>query len=387
MEALHHIKDLNTLLDTILADAREFTNADAGSVYLTEGNDLKFSYVQNDTLFKNDLLCNKYIYSNQSIPINKKSLAGYAAATGEPLIIDDAYAIPSDRPYSFNPYFDQISSYKTVSMLIVPMKTSRNETVGVIQLINSKNENNEPVPFSRRHQLFVSQFSYYAGVSIERAIMLRDVVLRMINLSELRDPEETQSHVNRVGSYSVEIYKKWAEQHSVPREEIKNFSDIMRIASILHDVGKVGISDLLLKKQGKLSREEFDTVKMHAIFGARLFQRHNSPWETLAAEITLNHHERWDGTGYPGKISDIFTEPVVFGGGKKGAEIPLSARITAVADVYDALVSRRVYKDPWEEDKALYYIKSNSEKQFDPEIVRIFFDIYDVIKAIREKWA
>jgi len=386
LEKLHHIRDVHTLLDSILNETRALTNADAGSIFLVENNKLKFCYVQNDSLFKSDFLSNKYVYSNNEIDIDEKSLAGYVALTKESLLIDDAYEIGPSKSYSFNPYFDQISSYKTKSMLIVPLKTSKNDMVGVLELINCKCKGNKPIPFTNDQKFFITQFAFYAGITIERALMLRDIVFKMVKTTELRDPEETKPHVNRVSSYTMEIYKKWAENHHVPKSEINNYKDILKISSILHDIGKVGISDVILKKNGKLTSEEFEIMKMHTVFGARFFENPHSEWDTLAYEIALNHHEKWDGSGYPGFVEDINLAEIKFGKGKKGAEIPLSSRIVAIADVYDALMGKRSYKDPWEEDKVLYHIKEQSGKHFDPEIVQIFFEIYDVIKAIRNKW-
>ncbi len=386
MERIYQIKDLHSLLDNILTETRDFTRADAGSIFLVNNNKLKFSFVQNDTLYKNDILSNKYIYANREIEINEKSIAGYVALTGESLIIDDAYKLEGKEPYSFNSHFDLMSFYKTQSMLVVPLKTSKGQVVGVMELINVIDEEKNITTFSLNDKLFVTQFANYAGIAIERAIMLRDVVLRMIKLSELRDPEETQQHVNRVGSYAIEIYQRWAERHNVPKEEFNNYKDILRIAAMLHDVGKVGVSDIILKKKGKLTPEEFEEIKFHTIHGARLFNVSRSDWEIMAREITLNHHERWDGTGYPGKIEDIHRDENVVGAGKKGLEIPLSARIVCIADVYDALISARSYKEPWDEKEVLNYIKDQSGKQFDPELVEIFFEIYDIIQAIKDKY-
>jgi len=387
MERLHYIKDIHSLLDNILLESREFTNSDAGSIFLVEDNKLKFSYVQNDTIFNNDILTNKYIYSNREIEINEQSIAGYVAKTGNPLLIDDVYNLHPNEPYSFNAYFDEISAYRTQSMLVVPLKTNKGEVVGVVELINSRNKHNKVVSFTEEYKLFVVQFAYYAAVAIERALMVRDIVLRMINLAELRDPEETQAHVSRVGAYSIELYQKWAELHNVPKSEVSAYKDILRISSILHDVGKVGITDKILKKKDKLTDEEYNEMKLHTVYGARLFKKASSEWESLALEIALNHHEKWDGTGYPGPIKNIFDSSLEIIPGKKAREIPLSARIVALADVFDALINKRTYKDPWEEDKVLYYIKQQSGKHFDPELVSIFFNIYDVIKAIRDKWS
>jgi response regulator RpfG family c-di-GMP phosphodiesterase len=112
----------------------------------------------------------------------------------------------------------------------------------------------------------------------------------------------------------------------------------------------------------------------------------------MAAEIALNHHEKWDGSGYPGYIpEDVFNNNLsindITGPGKKEEEIPLPARIVALADVYDALISRRYYKNSWPEEKVLDYIEAEKNKHFDPDIVDAFIDIYDVIKAIREKFS
>jgi HD-GYP domain-containing protein (c-di-GMP phosphodiesterase class II) len=386
LERLHHIRDLSTLLDSILFETRSLAQADAGSIFLVEGDSLKFSYVQNDTLFRNDFLASKYIYSNSEVPIDQTSLAGYVATTGEPLLVADAYGIGGDVPYSFNPYFDEISSYRTKSMLIVPLRTSKNDLVGVLELINSLAPDGSVLPFTDKQRSIVAQFAFYAGVAVERAILLRDVVYKMVRMMAMRDPEETQPHVNRVGSYSVEIYKRWAVAHDVPKAEVDAFKDILQMSAMLHDIGKIGIPDAILRKPGPLDSEEREKMKLHVLLGACYFEDPLSEWDTLAREISLNHHEKWDGSGYPGAVGDLTLERLPGLPGKKGREIPLSARIVAVADVYDALSSKRAYKDAWEEDRVLHHMRVETGRHFDPEIVGIFFEIYDVIKAIKQKW-
>jgi response regulator RpfG family c-di-GMP phosphodiesterase len=106
----------------------------------------------------------------------------------------------------------------------------------------------------------------------------------------------------------------------------------------------------------------------------------------MSAEIALNHHEKWDGSGYPGRIADIFADHVDLGPGKQGEEIPLAARIVALADVYDALVSKRAYKEPFSEEEALEIIRQQAGRQFDPEVVAAFLSIYEMIVAIKEKY-
>jgi len=373
LDRLHHIRDLHSLLDSLLTETRQLVHADAGSIFLVEDGVLKFSYVQNDSLFKADFLSNKYIYSNGTVALDQTSLAGFVAVTGQPLVIDDAYHLPEGAPYTFNAKFDEISQYRTTSILIVPLVTGKKEPLGVLELINAQDEKDRVVPFSEDQKNFVGLFSFYAGVAIERALLLRDVVKKMLTMTQIRDPEETQPHVERVGAYSVEIYQRWAEQRGVPREEIAAYKDVLRTAAMLHDIGKVGIPDALLQKNGPLNEAEFEQMKNHVGFGAEFFKNPHSEWDTLALEITLNHHQHWDGTGYPAPA-------------KRGAAIPLSARIVALADVYDALISRRTYKDPWEEESVLHHIRTQRGVHFDPELVDIFFEIYDIIRAIRTKW-
>ena len=165
------------------------------------------------------------------------------------------------------------------------------------------------------------------------------------------------------------------------------------MAAMLHDVGKVAISDLILKKPARLTIDEYEIMKSHTYLGARLFKNIQSDFDEVALEVALNHHEKWDGTGYPGHIdpfSDIsmhgLIEPDRKFAAKKGAEIPLFGRFVAMADVYDALCSRRSYKEPWDEDRIIEEIQKSSGTHFDPEIVEAFFGCLDVLKSIAKRY-
>ncbi len=386
IETLYTVKDLDALLESILTEARAFVNADAGTIYLASKGSLYFNFVQNDTLFKGETK-DRYIATGVALPIDKKSLAGYVAKTGEPILIDDVYHIQSDISVSFNPAFDQETKYRTTSILGVPLKTRDNEIVGVLQLINAKNEAGEVVAFSMQDRLFISQFALSAADAIERARLTREMVLRMVELAELRDPYETSEHAKRVGAYSVELYEKWAVRRGVSAREIKKVRDVLRTAAMLHDVGKVAVSDVILKKPSQLSYDEKVSMRMHTVLGSRLFRRANSFWDYVAAEVALNHHENWDGSGYPGKIEDIYAEKIYLAPGKQGSEIPLTARIVAIADVYDALVSERAYKKEWRQEHALRYIRYQAGKKFDPELVSIFLKMAELLAAIQKRYA
>lgn len=371
-EKLNQIHDLDSLLDHLLYESRRFTGADAGSIYLIKNNVMEFSYVQNDSLAKIDPLHNKIIYSYYTLPIDKFSICGYVALSGKALMIDDVYHLPKSVPYSFNPHFDRISKYRTGSVLAIPLITRFGQIIGVIQIINKKNKHDSTVPFTEDDQSYISFFASNATAAIERAGMLRQIILRMTKMAELRDPKETGTHANRVGAYAIEIYNRWAIKKGIAEEEIKRQKDILRIAAMLHDVGKVAVSDLILKKTSALTDEEYSEMKNHTHWGATLFSDSLSDTDQLSALIALTHHEKWDGTGYPRNL--------------KGTEIPLAGRIVALADVYDALISKRIYKNPWDEGRVLEYIQNQSGMHFDPEVVEAFIDIYDIIKAIRERY-
>jgi HD-GYP domain-containing protein (c-di-GMP phosphodiesterase class II) len=382
---LNRLNDVDSILDGILFEARRISHADAGTIFLRENDLLKFAYVQNDTLFRQDETVVE-LYSDRSVPIDENSIVGYVGLTQQPLSIDDAYNLPDNLPFEFNPDYDRKSGYRTTSILTIPVKGLGGELLGVLQLINHKDPAGAFTPFTRDSQTYVQLFADHASVAIERGMMNRELVLRMMKLAELKDPNETGAHVQRVGAYSAEIYQRWAKRRGLDRKTIKHNRDLIRLASMLHDVGKVGITDFIIKKPGKLTDEEYNVMKWHTVYGARVFVNRRSDLDRMSSDIALNHHERWEGDGYPGKIPDILSETIRMGPPKKATEIPLPARITALADVFDALASKRSYKDPWTDEKILSVIEESSGTHFDPELVAVFFEIFDVIKAIRDRF-
>jgi len=385
-EEISHLKDVDAILDKILFEARRLANADAGSIFLAERDKLRFSYVHNDTLF-DQRATHTDLYADFAVSISPKSIVGYVALTRETLAIDNAYRIAPELPYAFNPTYDDNSGYQTVSMLTIPLTTYQNRLVGVMQLINAKTESGAVVPFSHTSQKILPLFAGNATIAIERGLMNRELILRMIKMAELRDPRETAVHAQRVGAYSAEIYNQWAQNQRIDQNEIKRFRDNIRLAAMLHDVGKVGIKDAILKKPGKLTAQEYDEMKMHTVYGARMFINPSSELDVMSRDIALNHHEKWAGGGYPGIPADLDVDPLKITGTKSGEAIPLPARITALADVYDALASKRVYKDAFAETKIHAIIQAESGKHFDPQLVEAFYQIQDVIQAIREKYA
>ena len=209
------IKDLDLLLERILTLARTFVHADAGSIYVSDGDLLKFVQTQNETLTKRLAPGKKLVYHTFTVPIDNMSIAGYVANTGKLLNIPDVYHLPEDISYQFGRKFDQVANYKTHSMLTVPLSTTQGVRIGVLQMINRLDSANEIIPFSQEDEYFIQYFANNAAVALDRAQMTRAIILRMISMAKLRDPRETGAHVHRVGAYAVELYEAWATSHNI----------------------------------------------------------------------------------------------------------------------------------------------------------------------------
>ena len=390
---LSRINDLDILLERVLTRARQFVNADAGSIYVRQNEWLNFAYTQNDTLQRKLPKGEKLVYSTFRIPINTKSIAGYVAATGKALNIPDVYKLNATLPYRFSQHFDEAVGYQTRTVLTVPLENSNLQILGILQIINAQDEQGHIIRFTERDERMMYHFAAVAAVALERAQMTRALILRMIRMAEMRDPRETGPHVNRVAGFAVEIYEQWALRRQLGAKEIDKSRDILRMAAMLHDVGKVATSDLILKKQARLSTDEYEVMKQHTLHGARLFTHQQSDFDEAAGIVALNHHERWDGDGYPGHVDfrtgrplKGYTRPDGGARGKKQTEIPLFGRIVALADVFDALSTKRIYKEAWDEPHILSKIEQNAGTHFDPELVEIFFNRYEMLQSIQKRY-
>lgn len=191
----------------------------------------------------------------------------------------------------------------------------------------------------------------------------QETLLRLAKAGEYRD-EETGSHVLRMAKYAREI----AEELGLSAKEC----DEIEYAAPMHDIGKIGIPDRVMLKPGKFEESEWQIMQQHTVIGHNILSNSQSRYIQTGSIIALNHHERFDGTGYPNGIS--------------GKDIPLVARIVSVADVYDALVSARPYKKPWKEADAQYYLKEHAGSQFDPNCVAAFFERLDNVQSIQESF-
>lgn len=206
--------------------------------------------------------------------------------------------------------------------------------------------------------------AYLQEQADETARIQEQVIISLAEITENKSGQ-TGQHVRRVAEYTRIL----ADELGYPQEQL----DDIRLASTMHDIGKLLVPSEILEKPGRLTDDEFDTIKKHTTDGGRLLENVDGDVMHLSRAIALDHHERWDGNGYAQ--------------GKAGEDISFEGRIVAVADVYDALTSRRSYKDAWDDREAYDEIVRCSGAQFDPQVVEAFKRRYDDINAVRQQLA
>lgn len=230
----------------------------------------------------------------------------------------------------------------------------------------------------KRHDIEIELQTATAEKAQNETSSTKIILFDALNRLSLTRDNETGNHILRTQHYVRAIARQLKNQLPGNDQELnEDYIDAIYLAAPLHDIGKVGIPDSILLKPGSLSDEEWETMKTHALIGENVLTSAGDHIQSrelaIASEVAGGHHERWDGSGYPR--------------GLNGEEIPLSARIMAIADVYDALTTERVYKNAWTHAQAITEIKQLEGKQFDPIVVQAFMGIEDEIIAISEKFS
>lgn len=368
--SLSSVRDLDDLLHRILDEAMELASADGASLYLVRGQFLDFHIARNRTIearFGAEAM--ERFYERFEIPISADSMAGFCALTGRTLNFPDVQDLPPGSGFRYNPSFDERTGYGTHSMLTVPMHDRQGLCVGVLQLVN-RIEDGRQVPFNPTSEMLVTGFAAQAGVSLVNTRLDQELqkahhetLFRLSSAAEYRD-KETSNHIKRMSHFSRII----AREVGLSRAEV----DSIFWSSPMHDVGKIGIPDQVLLKPGLLTPEERTIMQAHSAIGAHILKDSEVPVVRQAAVVALNHHEKWDGSGYPR--------------GLHGEAIPLEGRIVALADVFDALSSRRCYKEPWPEGKVLDFLDIQKGRHFDPELVEAFLRCLGEARQIQEAY-
>ncbi|MBI1208788.1 MAG: HD domain-containing protein [Azospirillum sp.] len=383
--------------DRVLSRCRELTGAEAGTVFiLRRRGKLRWLEAMSS---QNAVVPTR----NESfkVPVDEGSIAGYVAASGRTVFIDDAYDIPADRPYRFNPSFDRLTGFRTRSILCFALFSAPSRIIGTVQLINRRGDlPGEPLNFLPDHVAMIAPVNLIVGRAIERAdhlerMALKNEKLRQRNhelVQERRRVEALRAETEHAFMLSVGLLARASELHDADTGnhilrvneyawllaglagQPKAFCDEIRYSAALHDVGKMSIDKAILHKKGRLDAAEFREMQRHTVYGYEILKA--SDRLLMAAEIAHCHHEQWTGQGYPR--------------GLVGEAIPLSARIVAIADVYDALRSERPYKKGFGHAQSLEIMRNGDERidpinHFDPALLRLFAEHHQEFAEIWDR--
>ncbi len=340
-------QSLNKLLILIADLARELVSADRCSLWLLSSDKKE--------------LWTKVAHNVGTIRIPAQDgFVGYSLLHDESLLIPDAY-----EDSRFEKSVDQKTNYRTRSVMTVPFKDSAGKPMGVFQAINKM----DGTAFDEENLKFLQLTAVYSAKSLEATMLFHELEKAQEEISVILGTVaecrslETGNHVKRVS----EMCYKLAKYLGLPETECKQ----IKLASSMHDLGKVGIPDNILNKPGRFSDQEYEIMKKHVTLGYDMLKYSKRKVLLLASEIALNHHERFDGKGYPNGVA--------------GENIPLSGRICAVADVFDALTNERCYKKPWEREKVIQLFKEERHKQFQAELVDILLTHLDEFYEINNR--
>ncbi len=348
MEALYNVSlatssllDVDELLEYIVDLSLRVIGAKQGSIMLTDKH-------TNTMLIRTAVGIDPEIVEKARVKVGE-GISGWVAHTGEPLLIKD---LERDKRFSRGSEEKYDTKYETQSLISCPLKV-KDDIIGVININNKLTGES----FDKYDLELLTILANYAAVAIETAQLHENINNHYVNIIglatralEAKDPY-TLGHSERVTQYGVDI----AERMQLPRDDIR----IIRQAGILHDIGKIGISESILLKKGRLTDDEFEKIKRHPIIGSTIIE----PMNVLPGvrDAILYHHERFDGYGYPE--------------GLKEEAIPLSARILCVADSFDAMTSTRPYRPALPSHVVIKELKKNKGKQFDPIALDVFLKI------------
>jgi response regulator RpfG family c-di-GMP phosphodiesterase len=340
--------DLHSVLVKVTEATRKLLGADRCGIFLHDRKNMELWTIVADGV------------REIRIPENA-GIAGYVLKNEKAVNIVDVY-----DDTRFDREVDKKTGYRTKSMLAIPLLNRRDDALGVFQVINKLDGES----FSQDDSDLLNHIGMYAASAIESTQLYeqlrrahQDVVYKLSHATKFKDPE-TQNHIIRVGLY-CEVMGRSLGWDADQVETIK-------LASPMHDIGKVGVPDNILQKPGPLDDDEWVTMKKHTTFGYEILKDADSILIEVAAIVALEHHEKWCGKGYPA--------------GKKGEDISIHGRMVALADVFDALTSKRSYKEPWPRDRVEALLREERGVHFDPKLADIFLDQIDDMYGIKEAY-
>ena len=338
--SLSEARELKPLLRLIASETSEALHADRATVFLFD----KTNYELWSIFAEGEL---REIRFPAGLGI-----AGTVFTSGQLINITDV-----SKDLRWNPEIDLKTGYRSRSMLTVPMKNKKGEIIGVFQVLNKTSG-----PFNRDDEELLLAIASQAAVSVENALlmdarrrMFESLLNALADTIDMRDPT-TAGHSMKVMEYSVAIAKKMGLSEQMIL--------VIRYAAYFHDYGKIAVRDAILLKPNRLTEVEMKQAREHVNISKRILERIDYEEELAdVPKIAALHHERLDGSGYPLGLS--------------GKQIPLGARIIAVADVFDAITSKRSYRQPMSRKKAFAFLDERSGKEFDAEVVRVLKEIVE----------
>lgn len=342
---ISHETRLRPLLELIAEKVKQILNAERCSVFLYDK-------------IKNELWSQVAhgLEEELRIPANL-GIIGYVAQTQTTINVKET---ATDQ--RFDPSTDIKTGYKTKTILAMPLRSQESELLGVFEVLNKKHG-----VFDQEDEGLLQLLGIFASSAIENAQLYEKVrkshletIMRLALAIEARDQVDLAGHIKRMSKYAALI----AQALGMDADEV----EAIEYASPLHDIGKIAIPDRVLLKLGKLTEDEILEMREHPAKGAKILENAESLILRKAYNVAYCHHERYDGTGYPRGLA--------------GEQIPIEARIVALADVFDALTSKRVYKENWDLDQTLNHIRNESGKHFDPAIVDALFKCLPAIQKM-----
>lgn len=341
------LREYEEILMELAHMGRNLANADRCTVWVADS--------------KNNKLWTKVAHGIDTIDIPLDSgIVGQAIENKKPMIINDVHSNEH-----FNAEVDKQTGYETKNLMVIPMFNRHNNIIGAFQVINKKEG-----AFDDRDLKYLMLAASYSAETLDAAILAdendqtqKEMIFLMSEAVEKRS-KETGNHIKRVAAYSRIL----ARAYGLNEED----TYILEFASPMHDIGKIGIPDAILNKPGKLTVDEFAVMKGHALLGFEILSASAKGMLKAAAIVAHEHHEKWDGNGYPK--------------GLKGEEIHIYGRITAVADVFDALGSDRCYKKAWQLEDVLTLFKEERGKHFEPRLVDLLLENLEDLIKIRDKF-
>jgi putative nucleotidyltransferase with HDIG domain len=332
--------ELDRLLFTTMQEVAKIMDADRCSVFLLDEQ-------------KNELWSIVAMGIDEEGEIRfpaDKGIAGYVASTGEILNIPDAYTDPR-----FNPQIDKKTGYRTQNLLTMPLSNKSDEIIGVVQVLNKRSGS-----FSQNDEELLNAISQIAATTIENSLLYEEQVESLNSfietLSATLDTRDyiTAGHSKRVTLYALALCDQLLLE--------KSSCEQLRYAGLLHDIGKLSIPESILFKGGKLTEVEYKVIKNHPAVTRQILEKIHFPRNLrLVPDIASTHHEKVNGKGYPDGLKD--------------EEIPLGGKLLALADVFDALTSKRQYRDREPIEKVWSIIENENGNSFDPLIVDVFLQI------------